>query len=278
MPRLTQKDRSPGGVQATVLALRILELLAFSGKPGRVTDLADALGTTKNRIHRHLKTLVDLGYIVRDDDNHRYQLGIRLVQLGSAAANQYDLLSVGRPVMRRLRDALGHTVVLSKVISNQLYAIERIDGTANLTFGIVIGSPLGLHSSAQGKIVLAFGPESVLEAVAASSLEARTPATICDPDQLKAEVALVRRRGWAVAPGETMTGLNAVAVPIFDGNGQVFGTLAIIASIDDLPEPTDRHIAELKGAAREISASLFGVPTAGPDSAALPRLTAWGSL
>src|SRR5262245_12677527 len=107
MPRVKQKDRHEARVQALDLALRMLEQLAFTGKPGRVTDLARLLGTSKNRIHRHLQTLVDMGYVVRDTDTQRYSVGIRLVQLGSAVANQYDLLSVSRPMMQRLRDQLG---------------------------------------------------------------------------------------------------------------------------------------------------------------------------
>lgn len=273
MPRTTGLNQAGDGVQAVVLALRILELLAFGAKPGRVTALADELGTSKNRIHRHLKTLTDLEYVTRDPDTKRYSPGIRLVQLGNAVADQYDLLSVSRPVMRRLRDSLGHTVVLSRVISSQLYAIERIDSVSNLAFGIVIGSPLGLHSSAQGKVVLAFGPAALLEIVAGGRLERQTPATIVDPGRLRAEVAEVQLRGYAIAPGETMTGLNAVAVPILDAAGELFGTLAILASVDEIPDhPPAGHVAELKAAAGEISAAITGAGLSGQA----PGDRAWG--
>jgi DNA-binding IclR family transcriptional regulator len=257
MPKLAQKGQSKDGVQAVILALRMLERLAFTAKPGRVTDLAEALGTSKNRVFRHLQTLLDMGYIVRDADTQRYAVGIRLVQLGNAVSNQYDFLSVSRPVMRRLRDSLGHTVVLSKVVADQLYAIEVVYGRSSMTVGIVIGSPLGLHSSAQGKVVLAFGPPELLGRVAGGVLEPRTSATIVDPARLRAEIAKIRTQGWAAAPGETMTGVNAVAVPILNDAGQVLGTLGLLASVDELPaKPAPREIAELKAAAREISMAL----------------------
>jgi DNA-binding IclR family transcriptional regulator len=77
--------------------------------------------------------------------------------------------------------------------------------------------------------------------------------------QLRQEIATVRARGWAAAPGETMTGLNAVAVPILDGSSQLFGTLALLGLADEMPTvPTRRHINELTAAAREISAALYG--------------------
>jgi IclR family transcriptional regulator, KDG regulon repressor len=274
MPKVAQKDQVRDGVQAVVLALRMLEQLTFDPKPGRVTDLAKRLGTSKNRIHRHLQTLLDMGYVVRDVDTQRYSVGIRLVQLGSAAANQYDLLTVSRPVMRKLRDALGLTVVLSKVVADQLYAIERIDGKSDVTVGVVIGSPLGLHSSAQGKIVLAFGSQGLLDAVAASHLEPRTSRTIVDPRRLRREIGAVHKQGWAAAPGETMDGLNAVAVPIVDAAGQLIATLAVLGFGNELPAvPTPRHIAELQSAVREISAALFGAPISGWKSVPLASNT-----
>jgi IclR family KDG regulon transcriptional repressor len=274
MPKVAQKDQVRDGVKAVVLALRMLEQLTFDPKPGRVTDLAKRLGTSKNRIHRHLQTLLDMGYVVRDVDTQRYSVGIRLVQLGSAAANHYDLLTVSRPVMRRLRDSLGLTVVLSKVVADQLYAIERIDGKSDVTVGVVIGSPLGLHSSAQGKIVLAFGSQGLLDAVAASHLEPRTSRTIVDPRRLRREIGAVHKQGWAAAPGETMDGLNAVAVPIVDAAGQLIATLAVLGFGNELPAvPTPRHIAELQSAVREISAALFGAPIPGWKPVPLPSNT-----
>jgi DNA-binding IclR family transcriptional regulator len=259
MPRVMQNDQREERVQALDLGLRMLEQLAFTGKPGRVTDLARLLGTSKNRIHRHLQTLVDMGYVLRDADTQRYSVGIRLVQLGSAVANQYNLLSIARPIMQRARDRLGLTIVLSKVVANQLYAIDRIYGTSEVQVGVVIGSPLGLHSSAQGKVVLAFGQPGLLAALSKSPFERRTAATIVDPARLRQEIALVRKQGWAAAPGETVTGLNAVAVPIFDGTGQLFGTLALIGLADEMPAtPALRHVTELTAAAREISSALYG--------------------
>lgn len=271
MPKITQKDQGAEGVQSVVIALKILEILSFGGKPGRITDLADELGTTKNRIYRHLMTLANLGYVVRDPDTERYRVGIRLVQLGSAVGNQYDLLSVSRPVMRQARDALGTTIALSKVDGSQLYAIERVDGLTGVTVGVVIGSPLGLHSSAQGKIVLAFGRAGLLDATIEAGLEPRTSMTITDPERLRAEVAAVRRQGWANAPGETMTGINGLAVPILDDRGELIATLATLGSVDELTSPpTDHQVDILTGAAREISANLHAHSTPGLAAVARP--------
>ena len=260
MPKTTQTEPAgPDSVQAVVIAMRILEHLAFGNRFGRVTDIAADIGTSKNRIHRHLKTLMDLGYVAQEPDTQRYMVGVRLVQMGNAVTSQYDFLSVSRPIMQRLRDAVGFSVVLSKVEDGRLFAIEQIQGRGDVTFSITVGSPLRMHNSAQGKIVLAFGDPALLESALAEPLVARTPLTITDPEALRAEVAEARKVGWAMAPNEFMSGINAVAVPIFDRDGTLFGCLTFITSIDDLPgPPSDRDLALLKGAAQEISGALSG--------------------
>jgi DNA-binding IclR family transcriptional regulator len=101
----------------------------------------------------------------------------------------------------------------------------------------------------------------LLESAVKSRLERNTTNSITDPKRLRAEIEMVRKQCWAAAPGETMSGLNAYAVPIFDGSGQLFGTLALLGLDEQMPiRPTRRHIAELSSAARQISAALYGPP------------------
>jgi DNA-binding IclR family transcriptional regulator len=253
MPKLTQRSRTPDGVQAVTLTLEILE--ALGGDGARVTELAQKLGATKTRIFRHLRTLVALGYVVQDPSDESYRVGVRLARLGQALADRFDVLSASRPVMKALRDRLGNTVVLSVLEDSHLLTAEQLDGNSMLAIGVVIGSELGLHSSAQGKIALAFGPPDLLEGVAGGRLRSVTGQTITDPEKLREEVATARKQGWATAPGETMTGLNAVAAPILLGKNGAVATLAILGSVDDIPaQPTRDQISAIIAAAQEITA------------------------
>jgi DNA-binding IclR family transcriptional regulator len=253
-----QKLETDGGVQALVLAMRMLEKLAFAGRPGRVTELANSLGTSKNRIHRHLQTLVEMGYVEQDVDTQSYHTGIRLAQLGSAAASRVDLVNAARPIMHRVQKALGQTLLLSKVDGSRICVIDQISKHPGQTVRIPTGDPLTLHASAQGKLVLAFGRLEMLDEVIAAGLKAQTPYTIVDAEALRREVKTVRTRGWATAPNETMVGLNGVATPILDPYRRITGTLAILGSLDEVsPRPGPHRIAEMKSAATEISTALF---------------------
>ena len=127
MPRIGG-EANGDGVQAVVLALRILEYLAEQGKAVGVTALAQALGTTKSRIYRHLRTLVQQGYIQQSADTDRYRVGPRLLTLGVSVAENFDLTKAAQGILRELRDTLGISCVVSQVEAAGVRVLATIPG------------------------------------------------------------------------------------------------------------------------------------------------------
>ena len=125
-PRRSTGPDAVAGVQAVQLVLEILEHLAKQELAG-VTEIANALGTTKARVHRHLRTLVNTGYAVQEAGGERYGAGPRLIVLAQMLAQENSLTSVARPVMQKLRDALGHTITLAKVTGDVSYDATSAD-------------------------------------------------------------------------------------------------------------------------------------------------------
>jgi IclR family transcriptional regulator, KDG regulon repressor len=257
MPALTQKAKSDGGVQAVALALQIIESLAFAGRPQSITELAKELGTTKTRIFNYLRTLVEHGYAIQDPDTERYRIGSRAAQVGGAAANEFDLVSISRAPMARLRDDFGHTVSVSKFDGATLYCVSLLEGRSPLRISFPIGSVMGFHSTAQGKVALAFGPASLLDETIEKGLEKTTPFTVTSPARLREEVALARTRGGATAPSQAMMKVDSVAVPILNKSGQLMATIALVRFEDAMSEAMiKREVAALEAAAREIASAL----------------------
>ncbi len=258
MPK-TSQNASVDGVWAVSLAFQILETLAQGERPWRVTDLAKELGTSKTRIFRYLQTLMNLGYVSQEADTDRYRIGIRLAFLGNAAAMSFDIVAMSRPTLHRLRDTLRQAAILSKVENGKVFIVDKVDGLSTLSINAAIGTLLGLHNSAQGKLLLAYSEPALLGRTLEAGLKPVTPSTITDPTRLASEIALVRERGWATAPNETLTGLNVAAVPIFDHGGQVAATIGILGSVDEIGrEPSAEQLAALKAAAHDISTRLYG--------------------
>lgn len=257
MPIISQKKRSESGNHGLSLALQIIEALAFADGTVGITELAQTLGTTKTRVYNHLRTLAEHGYAVKVPESDRYRIGVRVSQIGGAVANEFNLLSISRSPMRKVHQAVGHTVVLSKFDGTTLYSVDQIEGTSMLKISIAIGNVLGLHSSAQGKLVLAFGPSRLLESTIAKGLKAVTKATTTDAEKLRREIKVIRSRGWSFTSNETRMGVNALAVPILDRANNLVATLAIVAVADDFPQKSaSRALTVLQEAAADISAGL----------------------
>jgi len=255
MPRIA--GPAGDGVQAVVLTLRILERLAEEGRPMGVTALAQALGTTKSRIFRHLKTLTQEGYILQSSDTERYQIGARLAALARLAGDTFDLASGAAGTLRDLRDSLGHFSVVSEVEAEGVRVLATLSGKSLVEIGVKRGSVLSFHGSAQGKIALAFGDESLRSWVFRSRLELLTPKTIVSHAVLRREIERVRQQGWAVAPNEALIGTNALAAPVFGPGGTLVGTVAVVDSIQFIEEePTQEQIERILEAGQRISAAL----------------------
>jgi len=236
--------------------LEILEHLAKQEVAG-VTEIATALGSTKARVHRHLRTLVNTGYAVQETGGERYCAGPRLTVLAQMLALENSLTTVARPIMLKLRDALGHTITLAKVTAGIANMVDAIEGNGLINIGVRIGRDLPLHANAGGKLVLAFGPAEAQQSIDGLTLDRYTGHTITDMATLKAEIETVRRHGWASAPEEFVIGINAVSAPIYDGEGKLTATLGLVNSIQFLGRhPTVEQIDALLAAAAEISGHL----------------------
>ena len=245
------------GVQAAALTLRLIELLARERRPVGVTALAQALGTTKSRIYRHLQTLVQSGYLGQESDTDRYHVGARLISLARAVGDNLDLVGIAMPVLQDLRDTLGHYTVISEIESDGVRVLAAISGRSLVEIGVKRGSLLHFHSSAQGKVALAFGPPDLRSRILRSRLEMFTPKTLTSPKALDRELDRIAARGWSAGYNEALLGLNALAAPIFDATGQIVATVGIVDSIQFIEEsPSDDQIKQTTLAGRRISALL----------------------
>ncbi|MES2512368.1 MAG: IclR family transcriptional regulator [Pseudomonadota bacterium] len=258
-PRPIPKPESTpaGGIQSVVMTLQVVAHLARQTEASGVTAIAEALGTTKSRIHRHLQTLVQQGYAQQEAISERYRIGPALINIGMTISENYDLVGLSRSALRELREVLGHSAVVSRVEPDGIRVLLAISGKSPIEIGVKPGSLLSLHGTGQGKVTLAFGDQDIRERVLGSSLAALTPHTITTSRALSAELAKVKKQGWATAPNETLVGLNALAAPVFDGRGLLAGTISIVDLIQYIPAvPSASQVKHLLIAASKISASL----------------------
>ncbi len=245
-----------GMVRSVQLAIDVLETVSFAEEEMGVTQIAERLKITKGSVHRHLHTLVDRGYLAQNPATSRFTIGPKSRLLARLAPDM-DLVQLAEGPMRELRDAVGHSVVLSEMTPRGALVLTKLASTTPLDIGVRPGSELPFHSTAQGRVMLAFAPRPFQTRILSRRLDASTDKTITSRERIEEMLSDIAKRGYASAPEESILGLNAVAAPIFDSHDACIAALAIVGSIQFLPEkPKKTDTEALIKASQQISHKL----------------------
>lgn len=209
--------------------------------------------------HRILAALTGRRYLARDERTRRFRLGPAALELGERARAVLDLRQAALPVLRRLARQTDETALLTVPNSerDRSVCLERVESSQPLRLSVEPGRRLPLHAGASQKALLAFLAEEDIERVAAGSLERLCGATITDADALRADLAEVRERGWAISFEETNVGVWGVAVPLLDEDGTAVAAVGLAGPSARLsPDEVLDHLERLRDGAVEITAPL----------------------
>ena len=162
------------------LALRILDHLAEQASPIALTAIAQTFSASKSTVYRHLSALARHGFVRRDVSTGRYAIGIKLMVLGETSRGNFEIVTVARDALLRLRDTTGQAVSLCTLLDDDLVVLDLMHGRSVVEFTTRPGTRLALHASAHGKIWLAFGPEMLIKKVLSAPRPAWTTHTLTD--------------------------------------------------------------------------------------------------
>ncbi len=220
------RNEEGGGLQSVSRALRSLEMIAEAGELG-VTDLGRRLGVHKATASRLASALAERGLVERDPVTDKYRLGFGLIRLAGAAMAGLDLVSTARPILEDLADRTGETVNLGVLSGDGVVYIDQITSTRSVVAVSWVGRRTPLHCTSNGKVLLAHMDEGGRERLLSGDLERPTPNTVVDPARIRLQLHEIRVRGYAQTLEELEEGLNAVAAPVRQADGEVVASLSV---------------------------------------------------
>jgi DNA-binding IclR family transcriptional regulator len=198
-----------------------LVLDAFEG-PGRLTlaQIVRRTGLPRSSAHRMLDRLVQLRWLRRSGRD--YELGMRLVELGSLAVHQDRLVRAATPLLGELHRATGLVAHLAVLDGPDVVYLEKIGDRMVAALPTRVGSRQPAHCTAVGKAILAYRHED-----AEVNLQVRkTKYSISSSSQLAVELAKVRAHGVAFEREESLLGFGCVAAPI-GGLGEAVAAVSV---------------------------------------------------
>lgn len=208
-------------------ALVILEAIGRASLPVGLSDIARKIGYPKTTVHRILHTLVRRGFLRKEAQTGRYQLTLKLFEIGSAAVNQLGIKDIAKPHLEALRNLSGETAHLAVMDDDGVFYIDKIESYSSIRMYSYIGRRAPLHCTAVGKALLAYQPSEKIERFLSQGLKAYTRYTTLDKEELMGILSKVRRQGYALDEEELEIGLFCIAAPVKNHLGNVIAAVSI---------------------------------------------------
>ncbi|MCI0505784.1 MAG: IclR family transcriptional regulator [Gammaproteobacteria bacterium] len=231
----------------------LLDAIARYPESVSLKVLAAETGLHSSTAFRILDAMVTNGFVERDAAG-KYQLGRKLLRLGSRVRAQSDVRQIALPVMARLRDELEESINLTIREGDEVVYIEKATPNRMMHVQQLIGSRAPLHVTAVGKLMLAMSGEAECEGYAVrTNLPAYTRNTINSLPRLLKEAKKIRAQGYAFDNEEAEIGVGCIGALIYDGSDNIVAGLSVSAPIDRRRSEWVNNIVQ---GAREISEQL----------------------
>ena len=255
-PARTPRDESRTDMVGKALGL--LVLLGDEPRGASAAELSRRAELPFSTTYRLLGSLTRDGFVDYEPDGRRYHLGLRVFQLGQRVSNHHGFAGTALPILRRVTEETGEATILSVRDGNHHLTVNKVDGPQTFRVTSDPGHLGALHTTSVGKALVAFADDaSRRQLLDELQLEPLTSLSITDRDAFRAEIELVRKRGYATMDEENELGMRAVAVPVFNSQGHAFASLATAVPVFRMSmEALVALVPLLQSAAAELSARL----------------------
>ena len=204
----------------------VLVLDALEAEPLALAGLVDATGLPRATTHR-LATALEAHGLVRRTDDGRFALGLRLVALGRAAADQLPLAEAARPALAALRDAIEESVQLYVRQGDRRVCVAALESPHGLRTIVAMGAALPLDRGSAGQVL-------------------RDAATGHDGEG----------RRWVASVAEREAGVASVSAPVRNADGGVVAAVSVSGPIERTgTDPGARYGAAVVRAAEAVEAA-----------------------
>ena len=198
-----------------------------------VTDLAEHLGMFKSAAHRFLRTLEEAGYL-ESTPEHRYRLGLKVLELGHAFRYQNRLIAAAEPLLRWLAENTGLTTHLIQLSGRDSVELLRARGNGKDEPHRLPVFRRRAHATASGKVLLSCDAARLEEYLGTRRMLGQcSPYTITDPRALRENLKRAADCGYALDQQESRPSQFCLAIPIRFRNECPITAISISSNLQD---------------------------------------------
>ncbi|WP_108662483.1 IclR family transcriptional regulator [Acuticoccus kandeliae] len=262
---LTAQDRelpkaeAPGLVPALENAIAVIDYI--NRTPPHIASLAEissTLGISKSHCHNILKTLVHFGWLKFDNRAKTYELSSGIIAAASSFHGSHTLARI-RAELEQLVHRIEVPAVLAQPQTDDSFiVVDKFNGPQSMEVSFPIGHHLPRDSVANSRAFIAWQPPERIDEWMRHWQPVRyTNATLLTEQEVRAEFAATRARGYARSIGELTDGLMALGMPIFDRNGEVIYVFTCSGHIGNLAPREEKLAREIIRTAVSINSAIL---------------------
>lgn len=190
------------------------------------TELSKSLDVSVSTVHRHLNTLHEAGYVLKEDN--KYYLGFRFLNLGEYTRYRKQEYQTIAEKLGKIAKKTGLETDFSVFDHGRLIVVHQVHQEENYWNNRSTGNYYYAHSTSAGKALLAeFTEKEVNDVVSQWGLPAQTKNTITTFTELHSELEQTRQRGYGINDEESAEGLRSVGMTIETANDSIIGCVSI---------------------------------------------------
>lgn len=250
-----------GRIPTNLRTLLILEAVGEQPEPLTPAEIGRLIGLPKQTTHRLCNTLLEEGFLMRDERGRGLRPGRRARMMGAGVVHSSSSHVARHQVLMELAAQVGETVNFVVPEDRGMAYQDRVETDWPFRVELPVGTNVPFHCTASGKTYLASLPKAERRRlVNVMHLEKKTPNTITDPDTLLNELADIARQGYAMDREEFIDGMVAIAVPVYDNAGRYSASVAFHGPTQRIS--MDEAVARIDlmfDTSKKLTATIFGV-------------------
>ncbi|ELW86647.1 TPA: IclR family transcriptional regulator PobR [Acinetobacter nosocomialis] len=239
-PNSHEKIRQDDYIAGLAKGLALLEAFGTDRQRLNVTQVAERTGISRTAARRYLKTLKYLGYL--ETDEHYFWLTHRVLRFSSSYLSSAHLPKVAQSFLNLLCAQTSLTFSIVVLDDNEVVPIARSylpqqDNLRVSPYGMHLGNRLPAHATSTGKVLLAALSEEAQHAwVKTYGLKRLTPFTIVDESKFFEVLKGISLSDYCLSKEEHELGVIAIAVPVFNAQGQAIAALNCMSQTNRVQE------------------------------------------
>jgi len=232
-------------IKVLTKAFAVFDVLLEHKFPMSMSEISERLDFYPSTVHRILDTLKFGGYVEQNPNSQKYQLGLKLLELGMAKINQIDLVKEAKPFLRDLAKKCDETVHLAILEDDNVLYLAKEESSQTIRMISYVGKRAPLHCTGLGKVLLANLPlrdrDKIIDRIELFRL---TNNTITDKGKLREELDMIKEKEFALDREENERDVLCIAAPVRDYKGRVVAAVSVSSPIYRLNNKKQDYIKE----------------------------------